>query len=98
VWTVQSSEGSPVRIVVPTSQIFLTADDSLGTDGFDPWTQKTIFEYRRQDVEVGHRIDAELARFFVVQAQRHGGRSQLEQQALRNARDLAMTAAEEARG
>lgn len=98
VWSVQSSDGSTVRIVVPTSQIFLTLDDSLGTDRFDPWTQKTIFEYRRQDVKGSHRIPAELARFFVVQAQRHGGRSQVEQQALRNARDLAMTAAEEAAG
>ncbi|MEM7153588.1 MAG: hypothetical protein AAF799_12150 [Myxococcota bacterium] len=94
VWTVQSEEGSPVRIVVPTSPIFLEPDESLGTDGFDPWTQKTIFEYRRRDVKDDHRIDAELARFFVVQARRHGGRSQVELQRLRNARDLAMNARE----
>ena len=92
VWTVRPDEGSPVRIVVPTSPIFLAPDESLGTDGFDPWTQKKIFEYRRRDVKDDHRIDAELARFFVVQARRHGGRSQIELQRLRNARDLAMNA------
>lgn len=93
VWTVQSEDGSPVRIVVPTSQIFLGEDESLGTEQFDPWTQKTIFEYRRKDVKDGHRIDAELARFFVVQARRHAQRSQTELQRLRNARDLAMSEA-----
>lgn len=96
VWTVQPQDGEPVRIVVPTSQIFLGAEDSLGTDGFDPWTQKNIFEYRRRDVKSSHRIDADLARFFVVQARRDAGRSQVELQRRRNARDLAMTAAEDA--
>jgi len=96
VWTVQPQDGEPVRIVVPTSQIFLGEEDSLGTDGFDPWTQKTIFEYRRRDVKSSHRIDADLARFFVVQARRDAGRSQVELQRLRNARDLAMTVAEDA--
>ena len=93
VWTVQSKDGSPVRIVVPTSQIFLGADDSLGTDGFDPWTQKTIYEYRRRDVKSRHRIDADLARFFVRQAARHGRKSQATLQAERNARDVQIMAA-----
>lgn len=93
VWTVQSEDGTPVRIVVPTSQIFLTDEDSLGTHGFDPWKQKTIYEYRRRDVKDSHVIDAALARFFVTQARRHAGRPQLELQRLRNERDLSMTAA-----
>ena len=90
VWTVQSTEDSPVRIVVPTSQIFLGADDSLGTEGFDPWTQKKIFEYRRKDVKGSHRLDANLARFFVEQARSHASLSQVELQRLRNERDLTM--------
>lgn len=94
VWTVQSEDGSSVRIVVPTSQIFLGEDESLGTEQFDPWTQKTIFDYRRKDVKASHRIDVELARFFVVQARRHAERSQVELQRLRNARDLAMSRGE----
>jgi hypothetical protein len=93
VWTVQSEEAAPVRIVVPTSQIFLTNEDSLGTKGFDPWSQRTIYEYRRRDVKGSHGIDAELARFFVIQARRYGGLPQLELQQLRNERDRAMSAA-----
>ncbi len=90
VWTVQSSDETPVRIVVPTSQIFLGADDSLGTTGFDPWTQKKIYEYRRRDIKDDHRIDAALARFFVQRAREHAGLSQVELQRLRNERDLAL--------
>ena len=93
VWTVREEDGKAVRVVVPTSQIFLTNDDSLGTKGFDPWSQKNIYEYRRRDVKGSHAIDAELARFFVTQARRYGGLSQLELQRLRNERDEAMTAA-----
>jgi hypothetical protein len=93
VWTVRSKDDAPVRIVVPTSQIFLTNDDSLGTTGFDPWSQRTIYEYRRRDVKGSHVIDAELARFFVEQARRHAGLPQLELQRLRNERDAAMEAA-----
>lgn len=93
VWTVQSEDGSPVRIVVPTSQIFLTTDDSLGTRGFDPWSQKNIYEYRRRDVKGSHPLDAELARFFVRQVRRYGGLPQVELQRLRNERDLSMSAA-----
>lgn len=92
VWTVRSSEDAePVRIVVPTSQIFLTDEDSLGTKGFDPWSQRTIYEYRRRDMKPSHAI--ELARFFVTQARRYGGLPQLELQQLRNERDAAMGAA-----
>lgn len=98
VWTVRSEEGTPVRIVVPTSQIFLTADDSLGTTGFDPWKQRTIYEYRRRDVKGSHAIDAELARFFVMQARRYAGLPQLELQRLRNERDGELTAASAERG
>jgi hypothetical protein len=100
VWTVRSEDDTPVRIVVPTSQIFLTHDDSLGTTGFDPWSQKTIYEYRRRDVKGSHAIAADLARFFVVQARRYGGLPQLELQRLRNERDEAMSAAlaEQGRG
>ena len=44
------SAGSPVRVVVPTSQIFLTDADTFDTRKFDPWHQKTIYEYTRRDV------------------------------------------------
>jgi hypothetical protein len=97
VWTVRSAEGEPVRIVVPTSQIFLTEDDSLGTKGFDPWSQRTIYEYRRRDAKDALELDAALARFFVEQARRHGGLPQVELQRLRNERARTMSAALAAR-
>ena len=39
-----------------------------------------------------HTIDADLARFFVQQSARHGGKSQSTLQAERNARDLRLMA------
>lgn len=44
VWTTPGPAG-PVRVVVPTSQIFLDANATLGTRGFDPWAQRTIYDY-----------------------------------------------------
>ena len=35
---------------MPTSQVFLGVNDSFGTRKFNPWHQKTIFEYTRRDV------------------------------------------------
>ena len=89
VWTVPGEDG-PARIVVPTSQIFLDEDASLGTDGFNQWKQKTIYEYRRKDVRDGARLPAELARFFIDRAWREAGRSQTELQADRNARSARL--------
>src|SRR5215207_9111906 len=45
VWTVRPG----VRVVVPTTQIFLEENDRFGTRKFDPWTQKNIYEYTRRD-------------------------------------------------
>lgn len=84
VWTVQQDEAR-TRIVVPTSQIFLGRSESLGTDGFDPGKQKTIFTYKRRDVRGTHRIPGALAEFFVQEA-RFAVLPQTELQALRNAR------------
>lgn len=85
VWTVEGQRG-PVRVVVPTSQIFLERDASLGTDGFNPWKQKTIYEYRRRDVRDEVRLPGELVRFFIARAWTELRRGQRELQAERNAR------------
>ena len=84
VWTVTDRHGKPVRIVVPTSQIFLDEDASLGTRGFDPWKQKTIYEYRRRDAKGELELPAELARFFVERSWAEAHRSQDELQRARN--------------
>jgi hypothetical protein len=86
VWTVTDERGTPVRIVVPTSQIFLDADASLGTRGFDPRKQKTIYEYRRRDAKPELELPAALARFFVERSWAEAHRPQAELQRARNDR------------
>ena len=86
VWTVTDESGAPVRIVVPTSQIFLDEDASLGTRGFDPRKQKTIYEYRRRDAKAELELPAALARFFVERSWAECHRPQAELQRARNER------------
>jgi hypothetical protein len=86
VWTVTDEHGVPVRIVVPTSQIFLDGDASLGTHGFDPRKQKTIYEYRRRDAKPDLELPAALARFFIERSWAEAHRPQAELQAARNER------------
>lgn len=89
VWTVDGEDG-PVRIVVPTSQIFLDDAATLGTDGFDPRKQKRIYEYRRKDVKDDFTLPAELVRFMVAQSWKHGGRAHAVLQRERNARSAVL--------
>lgn len=84
VWTIHPKATKPTRVVVPTSQIFLGNNDSLGTDGFNPWRQKTIFNYRRQDARKDLKLPAALASAFVQAVREHGGRSQAALQKDRN--------------
>jgi hypothetical protein len=100
VWTIQSppagSANMPaeVRIVVPTSQVFLDGAQSLGTRRFDPWTQPKVFAYARRDIADDHPLPAALARYFVQQVRRHAGDPQGFLQTARNRReyDQRMTA------
>jgi hypothetical protein len=88
VWTIHPKAERPTRVVVPNSPIFLDADQSLGTDGFDPWRQRTIYDYRRADARGDLTIPASLASAFVQAVREHGHRSQAQLQAARNAREL----------
>lgn len=100
VWTIvaapaaSASTPAEVRIVVPTSQIFLDSVQSLGTRGFDPGTQPKIFPYARRDIGDEHPLPAALARYFVRQVRRHAGDPQGLLQTARNRReyDQRMTA------
>jgi hypothetical protein len=85
VWTVDGVDGA-VRIVVPTSQIFLGDDATLGTDAFDPSKQKHIYDYRRKDVKDAFTLPAALARFMIDESWTHAGRSHAELQRERNER------------
>jgi hypothetical protein len=87
VWTIDAKSDSPMRVVIPTSQIFLDGDQSLGTHSFDPWRQKTIFDYRRQDAKGSLELPGALASAFVLAVREHGMRPQAELQQLRNDRE-----------
>lgn len=85
VWSVMQGETTH-RIVVPTSQIFLDADASLGTKGFNPWKQKTIYTYRRKDVSDRSSLPISLAKAFIDQTWRHAFEDPETAQMRRNAR------------
>ena len=97
VWVVGSGPRAR-RIVVPTSQIFLDAAQSLDTSGFDPWKQKVIYDYTRADVAPGTLLPAPLARRFVQAVQRYAALSQAELQAMRNQREARQWAQLSSRG
>ncbi len=87
VWVVRPAEGSVVRVVVPTSQIFLDATDTLDTRKFDPWRQKTIYEYRRRDAVDSFDLPQPLVDFFLSQIDKYAGASDSTLQQLRYLRE-----------
>ncbi|MBV1859214.1 MAG: hypothetical protein KUG77_12440, partial [Nannocystaceae bacterium] len=89
VWSVKQGETTH-RIVVPTSQIFLDSDASLGTRGFNPWKQKTIFTYRRKDVSQRSSVPLALASAFIDQAWLHAFEDPATAQTLRNGRSRVL--------
>lgn len=89
VWSVTQDEVTH-RVVVPTSQIFLSPEASLGTDEFKPWKQKTIYTYRRKDISLRRTLPGPLAEFFVAQAWAHAMTPQAEQQRRRNERSAVL--------
>jgi len=87
VWIVKPASARPIRVVVPTSQIFLEESDSFDTHKFDPWRQKTIYEYTRRDVPDSFILPKGLADFFLKQIDTYGGASDATLQRLRYVRD-----------
>lgn len=86
VWAFAGADGREIRVVVPTSQIFLDGEQGLDTRVFDPWTQPRLYDYRVQDAAKS-RLPAPLARQFVAEARRSGTLSAAALQALRNRRE-----------
>ena len=87
VWTLQPAARSAVRVVVPTTQIFLAETDFFGTREFDPWRQRTIYEYTRRDAPDTFVIPAPLRDFFLTQMDKYGGATDLTLQRLRYLRE-----------
>lgn len=86
VWRVASSPRE-TRIVVPTTQIFLSQSDSFGTRGFDPWKQAKIYEYGRRDIADDARLPPALIAFFLAQNDKYARASGLSLQRMRQLRD-----------
>jgi hypothetical protein len=87
VWVVRPTTGPVVRVVVPTSQIFLDESDMFDTKKFNPWRQKTIYEYTRRDAPDTFELPAPLFDFFLQQVDKYGGASDVTLQQLRYLRE-----------
>jgi hypothetical protein len=87
VWTLRPATGIVVRVVVPTSQIFLDQADTFDTRKFDPWQQKTIYEYTRRDAPDSFEFPKPLFDFFLRQLDKYGGASEATLQQLRYLRE-----------
>ena len=87
VWSLHPANTQPVRVVVPTSQIFLTEEDTFDTKKFDPWHQKTIYDYTRRDVPDSFELPKPLFDFFLAQLDKYAGASTGALQQIRNLRD-----------
>ena len=85
-WVVNRASGQ-VRVVIPTTQIFLDENDYWGTKKFDPWRQKAIYEYARRDVPDSFELPGGLYDFFVRQMERYVGASDSTLQLLRYLRE-----------
>lgn len=90
VWTIRVASGSDIRVVVPTTQIFLTATDMFDTKTFDPWRQKSIYDYTRHDVPDSIELPKPLLDFFLVQIDKYGGASDATLQEIRYLRDAVL--------
>jgi len=87
VWELHPANAPPVRVVVPTSQIFLDVTDSFGTRKFNPWSQKSIFEYLREDVPDTFELPKPLFDLFLRQMDRYGGATDSTLQQIRYLRE-----------
>lgn len=87
VWVLHPANGAEVRVVVPTSQIFLDVTDSFGTKKFNAWHQKTIFEYKRHDAPDNFEVPKLLYDFFLRQVDKYAGASDSTLQEIRYLRE-----------
>jgi hypothetical protein len=87
IWSFHTTNSAVIRVVVPTSQIFLTENDTFDTRKFDPWHQKTIYDYTRRDAPDSFVLPKPLYDFFLSQMNKYAGASTDALQQIRNLRD-----------
>lgn len=90
VWVLHPAAGPVIRVVVPTSQIFLKESDMFDTRTFDPWRQKTIYEYTRRDAPDSYEFPKPLFDFFLQQVDKYAGASDATLQRLRYLREAVL--------
>jgi len=90
VWMVHPANGAPIRVVVPTTQIFLEQNDYFDTPKFNPWRQKNIYEYARRDVADSFELPKQLFGFFLSQVEKYAGASDTTLQKLRYLRETVL--------
>ena len=87
VWELHPAERPTIRVVVPTSQIFLAASDSLDTRRFNAFSQKSIYEYTRRDIPDSFELPGPLIDFFLSQVDKYASASDATLQQLRYLRE-----------
>jgi hypothetical protein len=85
---VHPSTGPTLRVVVPTTQIFLEPTDYFDTAKFNPWRQKNIYAYTRRDVPDSFTLQPKLFEFFIRQLEEYASASDSTLQQLRYFRGL----------
>ncbi len=73
VWQVPKADGGKVRVVVPTSQVFLTPTATLGTRELE--TRRVVFPYTRTDKKPDAALPGSLARYLIHRARTLGSLS-----------------------
>lgn len=74
--TIAAWEPAPkVRVLVPTTQIFVGCDDTFDRVAFDPKVQKTVFPFPPWDISDDLELPPALASFLVTQTAAYAGAS-----------------------
>lgn len=79
-----------VRVVVPTSQVFLDATETFDTDAFDPWKQTTIYTYTRADADGALELQDDVATWMIDRVRKQAPASFTTLQFVRNLRELRL--------
>ncbi len=86
-WFMKPKAKKEIRIIVPTTQIFLQESDYFGTDKFDPWHQKSVNEYQGQDIKDTSPLTKKLTDFFIRQINKYACAAEKTLQYIRYLRD-----------